>query len=62
VSVRLKPHPEGVFLTVRAQSGAKKDAITGEHDGALKVTVTQSPRKALVKVIADALGLRMDRA
>ena len=61
MSVRLKPHPEGVFLTVRAQSGAKKDANTGEHDGALKVTVTQSPRKALVKVIADAMRLRMDR-
>lgn len=61
--VRLESHPDGVILPVRAQPGAKKNAVTGEHDGALKVAVTQAPEKgkankALVKVIADVLGLR----
>ena len=63
VAVRLKPHPDGVILPVRAQPGAKKNAVTGEHDGALKVAVTETPEKgkankALVRVIADTLGLR----
>ena len=61
--VQLEPHAEGVVLPVRAQPGAKKNGITGEHDGALKVSVTQAPEKgkankALVEVLAKALGLK----
>ena len=63
MAVQVEPHPDGVILPVRAQPGAKKNVVTGEHDGALKVAVTQAPQKgkankALVKVIADAMGLR----
>lgn len=63
MAVQLEAHPDGVILPVRAQPGAKKNAVTGEHDGALKVAATQAPEKgkankAFVKVIAEALGLR----
>lgn len=63
VAVQLELHPDGVILPVRAQPGAKKNAITGEHDGALKVAVTQAPEKgkankALVEVVAKAFGIK----
>ena len=50
----------GVILHVRAQPGARKNAVTGEHAGALKVAVSAAPEKgkanaAVVLVIADAL-------
>ena len=51
------------MIAVRAQPGAKKNGITGEHDGALKVSVTQAPEKgkankAIVEVLARQLGLK----
>ncbi|MFT4558821.1 MAG: hypothetical protein ACI8P0_003304 [Planctomycetaceae bacterium] len=53
----------GILLPVKAQAGARKNGITGQHDGALKVSVTQAPEKgkankALAKVIAAELGLK----
>ena len=53
----------GIRLPVKAQAGARKNGITGQHDGALKVSVTQAPEKgkankALAKVIAVELGLK----
>jgi len=53
----------GILLPVKAQAGARKNGITGQHDGALKVSVTQAPEKgkankALAKVIAVELGLK----
>jgi uncharacterized protein len=61
--IQIEPHPEGVVIAVRAQPGAWKNGITGEHDGALKVSVTQAPEKgkankALIEVIAKGLGLK----
>jgi uncharacterized protein len=59
----LTDHPEGVILPVRAQPGAKANAIRGEQAGALKVAVTQVAEKgkanqALVEVLADKLDLK----
>jgi uncharacterized protein (TIGR00251 family) len=61
--VNLTSHPEGVFLPVRAQPGARSDGIRGEHNGALKVAVTQVAEKgkanrALVQALAKSLGLK----
>jgi uncharacterized protein (TIGR00251 family) len=61
--VQIEPHPEGVVIAVRAQPGARQNGITGEHDGALKVSVTQAPEKGkankvLVEVLAKELGLK----
>jgi uncharacterized protein (TIGR00251 family) len=59
----LEPHPSGVVISVRAQPGARRAGICGEHGGRLKVAVTQVAEKgkanaALIEVLADELGLR----
>ena len=61
--VTLTPHPDGVLMAVRAQPGARKNAVTGEHGGALKVAVTAPPEDgranaALVELLRDWLGLK----
>jgi hypothetical protein len=61
--VNLTPHAEGVLLAVRAQPGARKNAVGGEHGGALKVAVTAPPEDgranaAVVELLRDWLGLR----
>lgn len=61
--VTLTPHPDGVLVSVRAQPGARKNAVVGEHGGALKVAVTAPPEDgranaALVELLRDWLGLK----
>src|SRR5262249_41487491 len=61
--VQLGEHAEGCVLPVRAQPGAKKAGILGEHAGTLKVAVTAPPQdgranQALLEVLPEALGLR----
>jgi uncharacterized protein len=61
--ITLNSLPEGVLLHVRAQPGARASGVRGEHDGALKVSVTQvaekgKANKALVAVLCKALQLR----
>jgi uncharacterized protein len=61
--IALERHPEGTVLPVRAQPGARRNEIRGEQQGALKVSVTQSPdkgkaNKALTALLAQALSLR----
>lgn len=56
------PHPDGVILPVRAQPGASRAGIRGEHNGILKVAVTQvaekgKANKALIAAIASDLNL-----
>jgi uncharacterized protein (TIGR00251 family) len=63
MSVTISPHPDGATLAVRAQPGARKNAILGEHSGALKVAVTAPPEdgranEALVEVLKDWLGVK----
>lgn len=59
----VEPHAEGAVFYVRAQPGGRKNAVRGEHDGCLKVSVTQVAEKgkaneAIVDVLCDELGLR----
>ena len=61
--IALESHPRGVILPVRAQPGSRKNELKGEHDGALKVAVTQiaekgKANKAIIAVLCDALDLR----
>jgi uncharacterized protein (TIGR00251 family) len=56
-------HTEGVILPVRAQPGARKSGIVGEHAGALKVAVTAPPQDgrantALLQTVRAALDLK----
>lgn len=61
--IKLEQTDAGILLPVKARAGARKNGISGEHHGMLKVAVTQvaeqgKANRALVKVIASELGLR----
>jgi uncharacterized protein len=61
--IQIVEHAEGCILPVRAQPGARKAGILGEHAGALKVAVTAPPEdgranKALAELLAKALNLK----
>lgn len=61
--IDLEETAEGILLPVRAQPGARKNGVTGAHDGRLKVAVTQAAEKgkanqALQKVIAAELRIK----
>ena len=63
MAITISPHAEGALLTVRAQPGARKNAVLGEHGGALKVAVTAPPEDgranaALTELLRDWLGLK----
>lgn len=59
--IDLQQSEEGVRLPVRARAGGARNAITGIHNGALKVMVTQAPEKgkanqAIEKLLANSLS------
>ena len=61
--IDISDHPEGCVLPVRAQPGARRAALVGEHAGALKVAVTAPPEQgkanqAIREVLREALGLK----
>jgi uncharacterized protein (TIGR00251 family) len=61
--IALREHSEGVILPVRAQPGARKTALIGEHGGALKLAVTAPPEDgranaALVELVRELFGLK----
>ena len=39
------PHAEGSTLSVRARPGARRNAVLGERNGALRVAVTAAPEQ-----------------
>jgi uncharacterized protein (TIGR00251 family) len=54
---------EGCILPVRAQPGARKNVVVGEHGGALKIAVTAPPQNgrantALIEVLFKTLKLK----
>jgi uncharacterized protein (TIGR00251 family) len=61
--IAITDHADGCILPVRAQPGARKNAVTGERAGALKVAVTAPPEggranQSLVELLREALGLK----
>ena len=61
--IQIEPHSEGSTLAVRAQPGARKNAVLGEQSGALKVSVTAPPEdgranEALVEQLKTRLGVK----
>lgn len=66
MSVRLDESKEGVILAVKAQPGARRNAVLGERGGALRVSVTAPPERgqaneAVAEVLARSLGLKGHR-
>lgn len=64
--IELTDHPRGTVVPVRARPGARKDAILGEHAGALRVAVTTKPEAgkanvAIQTVLARALGFKSNQ-
>ena len=61
--ITIAGHKDGCILPVRAQPGARKSRIIGEHAGALKVAVTAPPEagranKALIEALSEALHIK----
>ncbi|MAG93898.1 MAG: hypothetical protein CMJ48_09135 [Planctomycetaceae bacterium] len=61
--LNLEATQAGAVLPVRAQPKARKNGVTGTHDGRLRVAVTQAPEKgkanaAIVKLLAKQLKLK----
>ncbi|WP_263383107.1 DUF167 domain-containing protein [Granulicella arctica] len=58
--------PDGCILSVRAHPGARRNAVTGIHDEALKIALTTPPvdgraNDALIVFVAELLGLPRSR-
>lgn len=61
--INVTAHSEGCLLPVRAQPGARKNAVVGEHAGALKIAVTAPPEdgranQAITELLREWLGLK----
>jgi uncharacterized protein len=59
----IMPHAEGCLLGVRAQPGARKNAVLGEHAGMLKIAVTPPPQdgranQGITELLREWLGLK----
>jgi uncharacterized protein len=62
----LRETPEGCVLPVRVHPGAKRNAITGVHDGAVKISLTTPPtdgraNEALIAFLAELLRVPRGR-
>jgi hypothetical protein len=63
MTVQLTESKEGVLLPIKARAAGKKNAIVGEHGGALRVSVTAPAERgkanaAIIDLLADLLAVR----
>lgn len=61
--ITLRQTAQGIVLTVKAEPGARMNAIRGEHNGSLKAAVTQVAEKgkanlAIIELLSKSLCLR----
>lgn len=66
MTVQLHETTAGIVLPVKAQPGARRNGVVGEHAGSLKVAVTQAPEKgkaneAIIEVLTDLLELKRNQ-
>ena len=64
--VSLEQTVNGLVLPVKAQPGARRNGVTGVHDGSLKVAVSQAPEKgkataAIINVLTESLGIKKNQ-
>ena len=60
--ITLRDTPDGCTLPVRVHPGAKRNAVTGTHDGAVKISLTTPPtdgraNEALIAFLAERLDV-----
>jgi uncharacterized protein len=58
--IELRDTPDGCTLPIRVHPGAKRNAVTGTHDGAIKISLTTPPtdgraNEALIAFLAERL-------
>ena len=63
MAITIQPHPNGATIAVRAQPGAKKNAMLGEWNGMLKIAVTAPPEdgranNAIVEVLKTLFDVK----
>jgi len=63
MTLQLETRETGVILSLKVNPKARQNALTGIHDGQLKISVTAPPEKgkanaAVLKLIATELGLK----
>jgi hypothetical protein len=61
--IHVTARPDGCVVPVKAQPGARRTGVVGEHAGALKLAVAAPPEKgranqALVELLSDLLGVK----
>ena len=64
--ITLRNSPDGCTLPVRVHPGARTNAVTGVHDGALKISLTTPPtdgraNDALIAFLAERLRIPRSR-
>lgn len=64
--LKLTQQPSGIVLAVRATPSARRNAISGIHDGMLKISVTAAPddgraNAAIVELLAKSLKISKSR-
>ena len=64
--ITFRETPDGCTLPVRVHPGARTNAVTGVHDGALKISLTTPPtdgraNDALMAFLAERLRLPRSR-
>ena len=64
--ITLRDTPDGCTLPVRVHPGARTNAVTGVHDGALKISLTTPPtdgraNDALIAFLAERLRIPRSR-
>jgi uncharacterized protein (TIGR00251 family) len=62
MTLALRSTTNGCTLNVRVHPGARRNAITGTHDGALKISLTTPPtdgraNAALIAFLAETLNI-----
>lgn len=62
MTIELRQTENGVLLRIHAQPGSRRNEIVGEHDGRLKIAVTQvaekgKANKAILKLLAKELDV-----
>jgi uncharacterized protein (TIGR00251 family) len=62
MTIPLQQRSDGVLLPIQAQPGARRKGVVGEHDGRLKVAISQAPEKGkankgILRLLAAEFGL-----